>query len=536
MILLAGFFEVLLRALVFIGLASAVGGVVFCLAVLSPSDRGNQYFAICLKPSLVLISCGGGILAFAQSIILLIEPWALADESGRWPLAQFFTTQFAQASLLRVGMALCLTAASLRLIRRPFSRSGWAGVTLAMILLVVTGAWLTHAVSRQDHIVPLMALTVVHQFCALVWAGGVFHLAVIRRFLRSSPEGISLWPAVVARFSLLAMLSIGTLLPAALFLSFYYIGDLEGLTGTSYGAMVLTKAALLAFALSLGALNFFSVRNWKQKGDVGALSNRTPALIEGEVLTAMVMLFAAAALTSQPPAIDLRAERASPAEALEVFLPKLPQLVPPPNLEIFSRATSSPDSSALPVTHSKMQSNFKHNVSGLLVVIIGICAMMDLTGKVRFLRHWPLLFLSMAIFIPLFTEPTGFGKEGFFETLVIPEGLQHRLATLLVAGLALFEWRVRTGHLGNTRWGLVFPVLCLAGSILLLTHSHNISAVKSEFLIEVSHNAIGVLAVGAGVGRWLELSLPRPANRIPGLIWTSCLILVGLVLLFYREV
>jgi len=376
---------------------------------------------------------------------------------------------------------------------------------------------------------------VIHQFGASVWAGGVLHLAVLRRELQRAPQGMILWPVVVARFSLLAMLSIGTLLLAALYLSLHYIGDWNGLIGTAYGAMVLTKAVLLAFAMSFGAFNFFSVRRWKGDGDLSTLAHRTPALIEAEVFTALVILSTAAALTSQPPAIDLRADRASPPEVLEVFLPKLPQLVPPPKQDILPMPTNSSDTVPYTVTHSTLQSDFKHNVAGLLVIIIGICAILDLTGKFRHLRYWPLLFLLMGLFIPLFTERTGFGSDGFWETLVIPEVLQHRLATVLVAALALFEWRVRTDPVAHSRRIFVFPILCLVGSVLLLTHSHNVSAIKSEFLIEISHNAIGILAVGVGVGRWLELRLPRPQNLVPGLLWTVCLTLVGFILLFYRE-
>ena len=535
MIILAGFLEVLFKALVLIGLASAVGGVVFCLAVLRPLRRNDHYGPQCLNPSLILIACGSGLLALAQALMLLIEPWALADEMGRWPLTQFMATQFARASMLHAVLGLCLLAASVWLLKRPASRPRWAAMTATMVLLLGSGAWLVHAVSQLNHVVPLMVATVIHQFDAFVWAGGVLHLMVLRVFLAGSPTGKSLWPVVVARFSLLAVLSIGILIMSALYLSFYYVGDWGGLIGTAYGAMVLTKAALLAFALCLGALNFFSVRRWTHLGDASDLSERAPVLIEGEVFIAMIILSAAAALTSQPPAVDQLADRASPVEVLQVFSPKLPQLVPPPPQEIFAHATSSFDFLTSPAPHDRIQSNFKHNVSGLLLVIIGTCAMLDRVGKVHFARHWPLLFVLLALFIPLFTEPTGFGNEGFWETLIIPEVLQHRLATLLVAGLALFEWSVRTGRFTQTRWSLVFPLLCLAGSALMLTHTHNVFAVKSAFLIEISHNAIGILAVCVGVGRWLEIRLPKPTNRLPGFLWIAFVILLGLVLFSYKE-
>jgi len=538
MALLSGFLEVILKALALIGMASAVGGVVFCLAVLRPLDSADMRNAQCLRISLILIACGGGLLALAQGMVLLTEPWALADETGRWPLAEFLATQFARASLLHAGMGLSLTAAAICLLKRPDSRYGWLVMTVTMVLLMASGAWLVHAVSHQDHVVPLMVVTVIHQFGASVWGGGVLHLAALRRPLRSSSRGACLWPAVVARFSLLAMLSIGTLLMAALYLSFHYIGDWKGLIGTAYGAIIFTKAALLGIALCLGALNFYSVRSWMRRGDLHEVSRRAPALIEAEMWTAIVILFAAAALTSQPPAVDVLAERASPTDVWHVFLPKLPQLVPPPRQEMLAHAASSFDSSALPGALDKMQSNFNHNTAGLLVLITGICAMLDRAGRVRFVRHWPLLFLLLALFLILFGEPNGWplGKEGFWETLIIPDVLQHRLATLLVVGLALFEWRVRVGGLTHTHWRFAFPLLCLAGGALLLTHSHTAFAVKSEFLIEASHNAIGFLAVEMGIGRWLELRLPKPVNRLPGLLWTACLMLVGFVLLFYREV
>jgi putative copper resistance protein D len=177
-------------------------------------------------------------------------------------------------------------------------------------------------------------------------------------------------------------------------------------------------------------------------------------------------------------------------------------------------------------------------MAGILVMVIGLGALLDRVGRVCWARHWPLLFLPLGIFLVLLSEPSGWplgNVEGFWETLVVPTVLQHRLATLLVIGLGLFEWRVHVGGLGLTRWRFVFPLLCLVGGALLLTHSHTLFSIKREFLIEVSHAAIGVLAVLVGTGRWLELRLPLPANRFPAFLWTLSMVLVGLVLLFYRE-
>jgi putative copper resistance protein D len=134
-------------------------------------------------------------------------------------------------------------------------------------------------------------------------------------------------------------------------------------------------------------------------------------------------------------------------------------------------------------------------------------------------------------------EPTVWplGPEPFFATLAVPEVLVHRLAAVLVIGLGLFEWRVRAGHLARTNGRYVFPLLCFAGGALMLTHSHSVFATKWAFLIEVSHNALGILAVLAGAARWLELRLPGRTARLAGAVWPVCLVLTGLVLVFYKE-
>ena len=81
----------------------------------------------------------------------------------------------------------------------------------------------------------------------------------------------------------------------------------------------------------------------------------------------------------------------------------------------------------------------------------------------------------------------------------------------------------------------MFPLLCAAGGILLLTHSHAIANIKDQLLIELTHTPLALAAVVAGWSRWLELRLDPPEARIAGWIWPACLIFVGLILLLYRE-
>jgi putative copper resistance protein D len=94
---------------------------------------------------------------------------------------------------------------------------------------------------------------------------------------------------------------------------------------------------------------------------------------------------------------------------------------------------------------------------------------------------------------------------------------------------------VRTGRLRAPRWALVFPLLCAVGGGLLLTHSHASFNLKDEYLIEVTHAPLGVLALVGGWGRWLELRLDSREGRVAGRIWPIAFMLIGLLLIVYRE-
>ena len=119
--------------------------------------------------------------------------------------------------------------------------------------------------------------------------------------------------------------------------------------------------------------------------------------------------------------------------------------------------------------------------------------------------------------------------------MLYPEVLQHRIFVLLVIAFGVFEWLVRTDRVRLKGATLVFPLLCSVGGGLLLTHSHAGLNLKEEYLVEVTHVPLGLLAIITGWGRWLELRLPPPAGRRPAWIWPLALTLVGVSLILYRE-
>lgn len=535
---LAGFLDVLLRGFGTVGLAAAVGGLVYLYLVLRPPAGAGGLVAAARGRALTLIAAGALLVAGAELLLLLlVHPWALAEDSGRWPLREFLTTEFGLAGLGRVVLALALGAAVRRIRRAPDRALAGAGALGLGLLLMANGAWLAHAVSRLHDRGPLMVGTVLHQLGAVVWVGGLIHLVGFALLWRraggssAEPGGVR----VLARFSVVAIGALILVLGPGLYLSIKYVGGWGGLIGTGYGVMVLTKVALLGCALVLGGLNFLILR--RGEAGAGAIAARVPALIEAEVGLGLTLLLAAASLTSLPPSVDVVADRATPAEVAARFRPAMPRLSSPPIAQLLATAAPMEDTLATRQPEEYAWSEYNHHAAGFFVFTMGLLALLDRTGRARWARHWPLGFLGLAAFLFVRNDPRAWplGPAGFWESMVLPDVLQHRLVVLLVVALAVFEWMVRSSRLTRPGGRLVFPLLCASGGALLLTHSHAMFNLKTEFLAEVSHAPMGLLGVVMAWGRWLEVRLPGGDGRIPGWIWASCMTAVGLILLVYRE-
>ena len=549
---LAGFLDVLLRGFGTVGLAAAVGGLVYVLAVLRPGRAVGGLLGAARDRAVGLIAAGALVVAATTALLLLVvHPWALADEGGRWPLREFLTTSFGLAGLGRVALALLLAAAVRGARGAAPGPARWAVAVGLGILLMANAAWLAHAASRLHERAPLMVVTVLHQLGAVAWVGGLIHLVGFALLWRraggpaAEPAGVR----VLARFSAVAIVALILVLGPGIGLTWSYVGSWDGLIGTGYGVMVLTKVALLACAMLLGGLNFLILRHggrhggrqgWRWRGEdrgAAAVAARVPAFIEAEVGLGITLLLAAASLTSLPPSVDVVADRATPAEVAARFRPAMPRITSPPVAELLAAAAPIDDTLARRQPEEYAWSEYNHHAAGFFVFLMGVLALVDRAGWVRWARHWPLLFLGLASFLFVRNDPRAWplGPAGFWESMVLPDVLQHRLVVVLVIALAVFEWMVRAGRLTRPGGRLVFPLLCAAGGGLLLTHSHAMFNLKSEFLTEVSHAPMGLFGVIMAWGRWLEVRLPRADARIPGWIWAGAMTIIGLILLVYRE-
>jgi len=514
-----GFVDVVLRSLILAAQAVAVGGVVWALWVLRPPVGRDVDFA----RAWTLVAAGAVALAGAQAASALLQ--LAAAGSGDWRAVDALATVYVRVATARVAAALALLGAAL-VLRRGASRGARTLAVVAAAMLAVLASGTSHAAARVHARGALLALDAVHQIAAWIWIGGLAHL--VAGVARPRAEG---WPvALLRRFSTLALASVAVLVVAGAGLTVVYVDGLPALLGTAYGVMVLTKIALLGTLVLLGGFNFLAVRRLTRDGDASPL--RLRRFVEVELGLGLTVLGAAASLTSLPPAVDVVADRATYAEVGGRFTPRWPTLRSPALAELPIDDRQAPRTNA-----DRAWSEYNHHWSGVFVLAMGLLALLHRSGRARWARHWPLIFLGLAVFLFVRSDPGSWplGPYGFWESMLFPEVLQHRVFILLVVVFGIFEWMVRTGRLASPACALVFPLLCAVGGALLLTHSHASLNLKSEFLVEVTHAPLGMFGLAVGWARWLELRLSPGDDRLPGRMWAGALVAVGLLLVFYRE-
>lgn len=529
-------FSLVLRALSFALEALTFGGLFFLIFAARPANLAED------AQTSLRRTAGWFALALAatQLAILITTSAVLMGSNSGMAVRDLFGADYFLAGSAFVLAALLLFAL-LRWLRR-----------LLPVVLVAAGALaasvsLSHAASRMDHRASLLILTAAHHLGMAAWIGGLpFVLMALRR-----TEDAGVARSMARRFSSMALVSVAVLVFAGAGLSWFYAGSWQGLYGTSYGMLLSAKIVLTLVMLTLGAGNFLGLRRVER--DPAPLLFRLRRFSEAELGLGFTVILAAASLTAQSPSVDETPQDIlSGHQVLQrmewrwpsFHTPALAQLAPPTPLSVAVREATYTGGSASDA-NDRAWSEYNHHWAGLIVLLAGGLALVARIPGQKWARHWPLLFLGLAVFILIRADPECWplGPRPFWASFTAPDVLEHRLYALLIAAFAVFEWGVQTGRMRWPRARFVFPVLCAAGGALLLTHTHALGEGNDEVFAELSHTPMAILGAVAGWGRWLELRLDSSASsevaerprRIAAWVWPACLILIGLLLLNYRE-
>jgi len=542
-----GYLSIVVHGLTILAQSIAMGGVLFLVLLARPlAERIGMDIA---GRAARIAAWGAVALILAEAATIALQAAAVMA-SVDIPMADALGANFAIAGFMKIGvvglMAVLLFARGAQAPAVP--------LLLGVMLELVAATLTTHAAARLDDRAPLLLAAWLHQAGAAIWIGG---LPCFLMALGRIKDGTA-FRLAGARYSRMSMAGVAAILLSGTIMSVLYIGEPGGFYGTAYGVMVGAKIAMFLMLLGLGAANFFLVE--RLRANPATPVTRLRRFAEVELGIGAAIFFAAASLTSVPPAVDLTNDRVTMAEIVERNTPVWPRLQSPdhdalalPALQAKLDAEAAarkaapqmafvPGAGELPPRNANdiAWSEYNHHWAGLIVLLVGLLALANEAG-IGWAKHWPLAFLGLAIFLFFRSDPETWpmGDIGFLDSFRDVEVAQHRAYVLLIVVFAWFEWRVRTGNWTSKGASYVFPLLCAGGGVLLLTHSHAIANIKDQLLIELTHTPLALAGIVAGWARWLELRLdPREnprAIRAAAWVWPSAILFCGLLLLLYRE-
>lgn len=193
----------------------------------------------------------------------------------------------------------------------------------------------------------------------------------------------------------------------------------------------------------------------------------------------------------------------------------------------------------------KRESEFNHHLAGFFVVLAGIFILAEPYLSLRWpgVRYaWPVCFLLAGIFVLVFsdTELWPFGPQSWFYGLSHHmEVRQHKSFALILLAVGLIEFLRARGTLKTAWAGWIFPIVAVAGSVILLFHEHRggmHGAGHMERMVRIQNEHHSYTAAGFGIGLTKGLSEVK-TNWQPlfDKLWPSIMIVLGVMLMFYVE-
>lgn len=193
----------------------------------------------------------------------------------------------------------------------------------------------------------------------------------------------------------------------------------------------------------------------------------------------------------------------------------------------------------------KNESERNHHIAGFFLVMAGFFVLFQSPLRKRWpvVKYvWPLCFLLAGIFVLVWsdTELWPFGHRQWLEALQNNrEVLQHKTFAILLLALGAVEWQRVRGTLVAAWSAWVFPLAAIFGSVVLIFHQHEGGMVgphHMETMARIQTQHLGYTACGLGIGLVKGLTeSSRYISAITAKMWPSLLVLLGVLLMFYRE-
>ncbi len=249
---------IVIRAIHFAATAITAGVLIFRVVVAEPAPDSAVAARVVVMAQIVRAAWFGLAITMASGAAwVLLQAAAMSGLSLREAvtgdiLSTVLTeTQFGTVSECRFALA-CLAYD-----RPPLAHS----LALASGLGLVAGiAWTGHAGSTAGDWANLhLTADVLHLVAAAAWLGGLVPLALLLSQARHNE--VHAWASLASqaarRFSILGIVSVGTIILTGIVNAWILVGSFKGLIATEYGRLLMLKIFLFIIMLVYAAINRF---------------------------------------------------------------------------------------------------------------------------------------------------------------------------------------------------------------------------------------------------------------------------------------
>ena len=300
--------EPVVRWVLILGVLVVVGTASFELVVAGPVLRrrasGDRLARLWRVHSARLGAAALGLLILASAAQLVMQASAIYEQSMlsvlSGPVAAVLAeTDWGRLWMWRIGIGAAIAAVMFVRAKRLGSRPGLTALSLGLgVVLLATLSLTSHAAATTGIRGPAVANDLLHMVAASVWVGGLAGLLLLAATTVATlagPQRRRVLAAVVPRFSVLAGLSVATLVVTGVYSAWAQVTIVEALAAP-YGIALRAKIALVVGLLLLGAVNLLWVRPRLAVDDAAAGWLRR--LVAAEVVVAVLIVLSVGFLTA----------------------------------------------------------------------------------------------------------------------------------------------------------------------------------------------------------------------------------------------
>jgi copper transport protein len=279
------------RGFAYAGVLAAAGGVAFLVLV----HRGGSE-----RPSLVRLVRIGAAVGGVASLVAL--PVQAALGTGQGPGSLFDDGVLSEVAADGVGLGLVLAVVGLVGLATSVDRRPPVALLGAA---VAAGSFATNGHTRAGDLVALVTLVdITHLWGVAVWSGGLVLLWRTLHVRRQDTDRTGT-VGLVGRFSTLATAVIVLVGSTGALLGWREVGSLDGLTGTTYGRLLLAKVLVVAWVAALGGYNHRRLVPAMAQGKAIAALARLRTTVALEVVSLLAVVAVTSVLVVVTPARTL---------------------------------------------------------------------------------------------------------------------------------------------------------------------------------------------------------------------------------------